>query len=94
MIGIIATLKVREGSGSDFEAVANQLVEKVNRLEDGVIYYDLYKEDQTTYIFLERYKDEEAQKIHGKTEYFRELGAQMGAYLAAAPSIKVLQSVE
>ena len=52
MIGIVATLKIKEGSGSDFEAIATQLVEKVNANEDGVVYYDLYKEDDTTYVFL------------------------------------------
>ncbi len=93
MIGIVATLKIKEGSGPDFEAIASQLVEKVNANEDGVVYYDLYKEDDTTYVFLERYEDEEAHAAHGKTEYFRELGAQMGGFMAGAPEIKMLQSV-
>ena len=93
MIGIVATLKIKEGSGSDFEAVATELVEKVNANEEGVVYYDLYKQDETTYVFLERYKDQEAQEAHGKTDYFRELGAKMGAFMAGAPDIKILQSV-
>ena len=93
MIGIVATLKIKDGSGADFEAIASQLVEKVNANEEGVVYYDLYKEDDTTYVFLERYKDEEAHAAHGKTEYFRELGAQMGGFMAGAPEIKMLQSV-
>ena len=93
MIGIVATLKIKEGTGSDFEAVAGQLVEKVNANEEGVVYYDLYKEDDTTYVFLERYKDQEAQEAHGKTDYFKELGAQMGGFMAGAPEVKVLQSV-
>ena len=93
MIGIVATLKIKEGSGSDFEAVATELVEKVNANEEGVVYYDLYKQDETTYVFLERYKAQEAQEAHGKTDYFRELGAKMGAFMAGAPDIKVLQSV-
>lgn len=93
MIGIVATLKIKEGSGADFEAVANQLVEKVNANEEGVVYYDLYKQDDTTYVFLERYKDQEAQEAHGKTDYFKELGAQMGGFMAGAPEVKVLQSV-
>ena len=93
MIGIVATLKIKEGSGSDFEAVVTELVEKVNANEEGVVYYDLYKQDETTYVFLERYKDQEAQDAHGKTDYFRELGAKMGAFMAGAPDIKVLQSV-
>ena len=93
MIGIVATLKIKEGSGSEFEAVASQLVEKVNANEEGVIYYDLYKQDDTTYVFLERYKNQEAQDAHGKTDYFKELGAKMGPFMAGAPEIKVLQSV-
>ena len=93
MIGIVATLKIKEGSGSEFEAVASQLVEKVNANEDGVVYYDLFKQDETTYVFLEKYKDQEAQDAHGKTDYFRELGAQMGPFMAGAPEIIVLQSV-
>ena len=93
MIGIVATLKIKEGSGSEFEAVASQLVEKVNANEDGVVYYDLYKQDDTSYVFLERYKDQEAQDAHGKTDYFRELGAQMGPFMAGSPEIIVLQSV-
>tara|TARA_B100000427_G_scaffold154716_1_gene128685 strand:- start:7933 stop:8214 length:282 start_codon:yes stop_codon:yes gene_type:complete len=93
MIGIVATLKIKEGSGNDFEAIATELVEKVNENEEGVVYYDLYKQDETTYVFLERYKDQEAQDAHGKTDYFRELGAKMGAFMAGAPDIKVLKSV-
>ena len=93
MIGIVATLKIKEGSGTEFEAIASQLVEKVNANEDGVVYYDLYKQDDTTYVFLERYKDQEAQDAHGKTDYFKELGAKMGPFMAGAPEIKVLQSV-
>ncbi|HIK72981.1 MAG TPA: antibiotic biosynthesis monooxygenase [Gammaproteobacteria bacterium] len=93
MIGIVATLKIKEDSGAEFEAVASQLVEKVNANEDGVVYYDLYKENETTYVFLERYKDKEAQEAHGKTDYFIDLGAQMGPFMAGAPEIKVLASV-
>lgn len=93
MIGIIATLKIKEGVGAEFEAVAKQLVEKVNANEEGVVYYDLYKQDDTTYIFLERYKDEAARVAHGKTDYFRAIGAKMGAFLTGAPDIKILESV-
>jgi|TARA_B110000263_G_C15087397_1_gene409187 quinol monooxygenase YgiN len=93
MIGVIATLKIKEGSGKDFEAVATKLVEKVNANEEGVLYYDLYKDNETTYIFLEKYKDQEAQNIHGKTDYFRALGAEMGAFMTEAPDIKMLELI-
>ena len=93
MIGVIATLKIKEGSGKDFEEVAKKLVEKVNTNEEGVLYYDLYKDDETTYIFLEKYKDQEAQTIHGQTDYFKALGAEMGAFMTAMPDIKMLKLI-
>jgi len=93
MIGVVATLKIQEGKGKDFEAIANQLVEKVKANEDGVVYYDLYKKDDTTYVFLERYKDEAALDIHRKTDYYKAIGVQLGTVLASAPDIKILKSV-
>lgn len=93
MIGVIATLKIQEGRGTEFEGAANQLVEKVNANEEGVIHYDLYKQDDTTYIFLERYKNEDALAIYRETDYFKAIGAQMAAFMAGAPDIKVLKSV-
>ncbi len=93
MIGVIATLKIKEGSGKDFEEVASKLVEKVNANEEGVLYYDLYKDNETIKEFLEKYKDQEAQNIHGKTDYFRALGAEMGAFMTEAPDIKMLELI-
>ena len=93
MIGVIATLKIKEGKGAEFVAVANQLVEKVNANEGGVVYYDLYKQDETTYVFLEKYKDQAALDIHQKTDYYKSIGAQLGAFVTAAPDIKVLAAV-
>jgi len=93
MIGVIATLKVKEGKGADFETTANQLVNKVNANEEGALHYDLYKQDDNTYVFLERYKDEAALDIHRKTDYYKSIGAQLGAFLTGAPDVKVLQSV-
>ena len=93
MIGVVATLNIKEGKGAEFEAVANQLVEKVNANEEGVVYYDLYKQDDTTYVFLERYKDKAALDLHRKTDYFRAIGAQMGAFLTGAPDVNVLKAV-
>jgi len=93
MIGVVATLNIQEGKAKDFEAIANQLVEKVRANEEGVVYYDLYKQDDTTYVFLERYKNESDLDLHRKTDYYKTIGAQLGAVLAGAPDIKVLTSV-
>ena len=93
MIGVIATLKIKEGKGTEFEATANQLVQNVNANEEGVVYYDLYKQDDTTYVFLERYKDQAALDIHRQTDYYKAAGAQLGAFVTTAPDIKILAAV-
>jgi len=93
MIGIIATLKIKEGKGAEFEAIANQLVEKVIANEEGAIYYDLFRQDETTYVFLEKYTDEAALDVHRKTDYYKSIGAQMGAFMAGTTEIKILESV-
>jgi len=93
MIGIVATINIQEGKNAEFEAVANQLVEKVNTNEEGAEYYDLYKQDATTYVFLERYTDEAALAIHQKTNYYKAIGAQLGAFMTGAPDIKILKAV-
>jgi len=93
MIGILATIKIKEGTNADFEAIAKQLVEKVNAEEEGALYYDLYKQDDTTYLFFEKYVDEAALKVHQGTEHYKSLGGQLGAFMAGRPEIKVLQLV-
>ena len=93
MIGVVATLSIQEGKNAEFEAIAKQLVEKVNANEDGVVHYDLYAQDATTYVFLERYKDKAALDFHGQTDYFKFMGAQLGPFLTGAPDIKYMQSV-
>ena len=40
MIGIIATMKIKEGTNQEFEEVASRLQSAVTENEPGVIYYD------------------------------------------------------
>ena len=51
MIGIIATMKIKEGTNEEFEEVASRLQSAVTENEPGVVYYDWYKgQDDTTYV--------------------------------------------
>jgi quinol monooxygenase YgiN len=96
MIGIVATLKVQEGKGADFEAVFLELTAKVRANEPGNLIYQLTKSrtEADTYKVIELYTDQEAVTIHGGSDHFKELGRKMGAFMAGRPEIEYLDAVE
>jgi quinol monooxygenase YgiN len=95
MIGVVATLKVQEGKGPEFEAIFAELSQKVRANEPGNLLYQLTKSrtDPNTYKVLEMYKDQEALTLHGQTEYFRAAGPRMGPCMAGRPEIELLDAV-
>jgi quinol monooxygenase YgiN len=95
MIGIVATLKVQEGKGPDFEAVFLELAGKVRANEPGNVFYQLTKSraDADTYKVLELYKDQDALSAHGQTDHFKDLGRKMGAFMAGRPDVEYLDAV-
>ena len=92
-IALVVTLPVQEGKSEEFDKVFLGLRDQVLANEDGCEHYDLYKQDDTTYIVLERYKDQAAFDAHGQTAYFKAAGPALGAVLGGAPDMKMLQSV-
>ncbi len=75
MLGIVATIKVKPGMEQQFEAVAKELVAKVNANEPACRLYALHRsEAPQTYVFMERYADQAAVEAHRSTDYFKALG--------------------
>jgi quinol monooxygenase YgiN len=65
MLGVVATIKVKPGMESQFEAVAKELVAKVTANEPGCRLYVLHRgEAPQTYVFMERYADQAAVEAH------------------------------
>lgn len=95
MLGILATLKVKPGMEREFEAVAKELVAKVNASEPGCKLYALHRgEAAGTYVFMERYVDQAAVDAHRTTDYFKALGRKMGEYMEGRPEVLRLREVE
>jgi quinol monooxygenase YgiN len=94
-IGIVATIKVQDGKGAEFEAVFKDLSAQVRANEPGCLAYQLTKSraDANTYKVLELYADQDALTHHGQTEYFRAAGPKMGPCLAGRPEIELLDGV-
>lgn len=90
---IVATIKVKPGQEAAFQATALRLVAAVNANEPGCLLYTLSKGDEaSTFVFMERYADEEAMKAHRASDHFRTIGKEMGAFMDGPPS--VLRMVE
>jgi quinol monooxygenase YgiN len=88
MISVVATIKIKPGMEQEFEAVAKQLIAQVTANEPGCKLYTLSKpETPQTYVFMERYADQEAVKAHRATKYFKDLGRQMGAFMEGPPQV-------
>ncbi|HEY2177711.1 MAG TPA: putative quinol monooxygenase [Caulobacteraceae bacterium] len=96
MLGIVATLRVQDGKGPDFEAVFLRLAAKVRADEPGNLLYQLTRSrtEPNTYKVLELYKDEDAIAAHRGANHFREIGAEMGPFMAGRPDVEILDGVE
>jgi quinol monooxygenase YgiN len=94
-VGIIATLKIQDGKGPEFEAFFGELAKQVRANEPGNLAYQLTKSraEPNTYKVLELYKDEGAVTHHGGTEYFKAAGPKFGAVLAGRPEVEYLDGV-
>lgn len=95
MIGVVAVLKVQEAKAAEFEEIFKDLQAQVQANEDGCIAYQLTKSrtEPGTYKVLELYKDADALKHHGGTDYFKAAGAKMGPCMAGRPEVEYLDAV-
>ena len=94
-IGIIATLKIQDGKGAEFEAFFGELAKQVRANEPGNLAYQLTKSrtEPDTYKVMELYTDQDAITHHGGTDYFKAAGPKFGAVLAGRPEIEQLDGV-
>ena len=93
MIGVIATIKVREGQNEAFEETARKLVDAVNANEPGNSFYRLYRKGGADYVFLERYDDMAALDAHRASDHYKEFGGKMREYLDDAPDVQIYEEV-
>ncbi len=95
MIGVVATIRVKDGAANDFEATALRLVAAVNENEAGCLFYRLFRTDnENEFKFLEAYKDMDAVAAHRASDHFKTIGKEMGAFMAGAPDVVRLEGAE
>lgn len=94
MIGLIATLKVKDGSQADFEVAFQGMMDAVKADEPGNKLYQLFKsDDPTSYVVMEIYEDDAALGVHGKSDGFKAAGAKLADLMGGRAEIQKLTSV-
>jgi len=94
-VGIVAHLKVKEGSQADFETAFLELQSAVKKNEPGVIQYEVFKSkaDPTMYVVMEQYKTEADLAAHRTMPHMAAAGPKLGAVLDGRPQIEILAKV-
>ena len=94
MVGVLAKIKIKLGTNSEFEEAIKKMSMAVRDNEKGNLYYDVFNgEDDTTYIVMEKYNDQSDLDAHSKSDHFRSIGKEMGQFMDGAPEVKVLISI-
>jgi len=94
-IGVVATIKIKEGTNAAFEAVAQEMMAAVRANEPGNKVYQFCrsKTEPTTYVVMEIYADQAALQAHGKSDHFRSIGPKMGPSMAGRPDVQYFDTV-
>lgn len=94
-VGVVATIKIKEGTNEAFEAVAREMMAAVRANEPGNQLYQFCKSktEPTTYVVMELYADQAALEAHGKSDHFRGIGPKMGPSMAGRPNVQYFDAV-
>lgn len=93
MLGVVAQITVKSGCEAAFEEAAGRLVEQ-SRREPGCLEYGLWRTEQPLhYAFVERYVDAAAVEAHRRSDHFRGIGRELGAFMEGPPALIRLTSI-
>ena len=96
MLGVVATLRVKPGMEKEFEAVARELVAKVNANEPGCKLYALHhsRDAATPTSSWSATSTRPPSTPIARTDYFKALGRKMGEYMDGRAEVVRLREVE
>ena len=95
MIGVVATIRTKDGTQAEFEQAFAELAAAVRANEPGNKLYQLTRSrtEAGVYKVLELYEDQAAVDAHRGSAHFKELGAKLGPSMAGRPDVEVLDAI-
>jgi quinol monooxygenase YgiN len=96
MISVIATIEVQADKARAFEKIFLETAARVKANEPGCLLYQLTRcrNEPNLYKGIELYRDQAALDHHQTTDYFIAALPQMGACVAAEPTVEFLDVVD
>lgn len=96
MMGIVATLKVKEGKEAVLEAEVKSMMATMETAEPGCLQFDMFthSSEPGTYVMMERYADQAAVDAHMNSAHFQTLVKNLQDVLAGPPDVSILNAVE
>jgi quinol monooxygenase YgiN len=95
MLGVIATIRVKQGRAADFERVFRELAAEVRAREPGVLAYEMTRSrsEPNLYKAFEVYRDDAVTAHHTGTGYFQRLFGEMQRLVDGEMDIELLDVV-
>ena len=94
MITVVAKLPIKEGMMDDAIAIFKDLIPKMAN-DEGTEMYNICidKNNPNVITVVESYADEDALKLHGSTDHFKECSKKLGGVIAGRPEIARMEVV-
>lgn len=94
-ITVIAKVKVKAGSESEFQSAAEKMIAHVVENEPDTLTYLLHRaqSDPTEFVFYEVYADQAALVTHGSSPAMQQFFAAMGGVVAGRPEITMYEEL-
>jgi quinol monooxygenase YgiN len=94
MLGLVAKLKIKEGTMEEALVLFRELVKDVKE-EPGTLSYTVNRDkaNPNVIVVMERYKDADALKAHSSTPHFAAFFGRIAPLLDGNPEMSILEEV-
>jgi len=94
MISVIAKIPMKEDKIDEAIEAVKEMMKGVAG-EEGTLSYSLNRDQKNPNIlvFIERYTDNDALKVHSATEHFKAFSAKIPGFVAGKPEITVMEEL-
>ena len=93
MWGASIKFKIKEGSDTEFKSKAKIFLDQVKANEQGIVFNDLFKDEEKTYHWIEIFENKKSHETHFKQEATQDFFEFIGPLFDGKPDFKTFESV-